>query len=236
MYTHDRTQALAQYLGVDASTIKNDYNNTYIVNEQPSKDGSAPTRYTQNIKDFKHLLNGTEKRVLTNAVHKASDGKLDYNQRNKVYSRISSYIKSTKYTPSQQEAYNRIKQDVMHVVNIAYWLISPATNTQHIAEDYRTAWLGIEPPDRRTDTTINDGVYLVLTNDEADDAEYNYLDQLFDDTMDIPEELEDYIDKDGWIIDHCDRGNNLASYDGIESEADIIKNHLVSTYYIYRTS
>ena len=78
--------------------------------------------------------------------------------------------------------------------------------------------------------------YLVLTDSEADDKEYdlvkdnieyNYLDEIKDSPA------INYVDVSRWTDDWCgNRGENISSYDGTENEEEV--NNI--TYYIYRTN
>lgn len=78
--------------------------------------------------------------------------------------------------------------------------------------------------------------YLVLTDDEADDKEYEYVKSTIEDCY-LPDIKDSpavyYIDIEKWTLDWCNnRGQNIASYDGKENEEKV--NSI--TYYIYRTN
>lgn len=75
--------------------------------------------------------------------------------------------------------------------------------------------------------------YKVLTDDEADDAIYQYAQNYYNDIIEpeIPEYLRRYFDEDLWIsdyIDEADRSDVLSS-DGREHEYQL----LGQTFYIY---
>ena len=78
--------------------------------------------------------------------------------------------------------------------------------------------------------------YLILTDSEADDKEYECVKSTIEDCY-LPEIKDNpayhYVDVEKWI--ECwmgDRGNNIASYDSEENEEEV--NNI--TYYIYRTN
>lgn len=78
--------------------------------------------------------------------------------------------------------------------------------------------------------------YLVLTDDEADEALDEALDSVLDDCIlpDLDEALQCYFDRDAWKRDasYDGRGHHLNHYDGCEDEVTV--NGVV--YYIYRTN
>lgn len=78
--------------------------------------------------------------------------------------------------------------------------------------------------------TLNGKTYKIYTDDEADIAHDEYLENYIDDCLNIPEHMMNYFDREGWKADNGDRGQDLASYDGYE--------HFESTmggdYYLYR--
>lgn len=78
--------------------------------------------------------------------------------------------------------------------------------------------------------------YLVLTDDEADEALDEALESILDDVIlpDLDEALQSYFDRDAWKRDaeYDGRGHHLSSYDGCEEEAVVDG----VTYYIYRTN
>jgi hypothetical protein len=74
--------------------------------------------------------------------------------------------------------------------NTAYYLITLGR------EDYVDAWNGHMPPDRRKTKRVDDGTWLVVTDDEADDALNAALDHYIDNEADIPDWLHHYIDRE----------------------------------------
>jgi len=80
---------------------------------------------------------------------------------------------------------------------------------------------------------LNNGEeYLVLTDDEADDQENEYLESYIDECLEIPDNVRPYFDEEKWKKDaRMDgRGHSLSCYDGSEYEEEVDG----TTYYIYR--
>lgn len=93
----------------------------------------------------------------------------------------------------------------------------------------RQAFDGEKVKEYRDLSQTNDGEYLVLTDDEADEKARDYSESYIDDCMDIPDHLEVYFDRERFIEDAISidgRGHIIASYDGCE--------HWFDEYYIYR--
>lgn len=95
-----------------------------------------------------------------------------------------------------------------------------------------------EPGWDRTGNTLKIGraEYLVLTEDEADDAAREYLIDMLDDVYEIPSAIRPYLDEDRWADDAIQidgRGHTLAGYDGNEDEQEDPETGI--TFYIYRT-
>ncbi len=74
--------------------------------------------------------------------------------------------------------------------------------------------------------------WFVLTDEEADQLAREYVHNLLDDVLEIPDWIEPYFDRFGWVEDVVSidgRGIQLASYDGEEHYLDF-------DYYGYRTN
>ena len=87
------------------------------------------------------------------------------------------------------------------------------------------------------------GEYWVLTDDEANDAWSESLDNCIDECIlpELPEFSRKYFDSEKWKRDaeHDGRGHSLSPYDGVEHEVrlDDKVSSLVSVYmYIYRVN
>lgn len=79
--------------------------------------------------------------------------------------------------------------------------------------------------------------FLVLTEDEADDAWDESLDNYIDDCLEIPDWIQSYFDRDAWKRDAKmdGRGHALSPYDGHEyDEYGVDTASGSDIYYIYR--
>ena len=88
--------------------------------------------------------------------------------------------------------------------------------------------------------------YVVLTDEEADEAAKDFILEFFDECVGYPiiksvgqkmwdNHVKKFWDAEKyckWVIENDGRGNSLASYDGEENEAE----YNGVTYYIYRTN
>jgi len=81
---------------------------------------------------------------------------------------------------------------------------------------------------------VSGKMYLVVNDDEADTLWDESLDNYIDDCMEIPEQMENYFDRDAWKRDaRMDgRGHCLSSYDGCENYEDDPETG--ETFYIYQ--
>ena len=81
-----------------------------------------------------------------------------------------------------------------------------------------------------------EGEYMVLTDDEANDAWDESLDQYIDDCIipELPEFAARYFDVEAWKRDaqYDGRGHSLSGYDGEENEIQVDG----TWFYIYRTN
>lgn len=81
---------------------------------------------------------------------------------------------------------------------------------------------------------IDGQYYLVMDDDEANEAWEEYLDNYIDDCIlpELPELAQRYFDRDTWISDarYDGRGHALSAYDGNELDQTINN----TTYYIYK--
>jgi len=105
---------------------------------------------------------------------------------------------------------------------------------EHHRDTLREVFDGKPVTDRRKSETRDDGEYLVVTDDEADELWDQSLDSYIDDCLEIPETMAAYFDREAWKKDaRMDgRGHSLSGYDGEECEETVDD----VTYYIYRTN
>ena len=127
------------------------------------------------------------------------------------------------------------------MVNTLYFLCAESDNYDH-ARDHRDtlreAADGLPIQDRRESQDADDGEYLVLTDDEADEMWDEQLDSYLDECVlpELPEMARNYFDTKAWKRDarHDGRGHSLSGYDGCEEE--VYDEEDETTYYIYRTN
>lgn len=235
-----RIEALAGYLDIMAEEIRADGDNRYTVNPRNKMHGMAPREYMQNAHDFRQLLTVREAERLTKAINEISkDGPLERGERDELYNFINNRIKnriakteaarkagdlyrSGIYRASHLEAIERLKKAAGYVENVLFHLLESEGNNTH-GVDYRMAWSGRTPDDHRQEWEVNDGEYLVLTEDEAETAHEEALEQWLDEivTPELDENVAKYFDREAWKRDaRLDgRGHALSQYDGEEISA-----------------
>ena len=224
----DKAQALAQHLKLDGSEsiLEQSYtDDEFRVNPSKVKAGDSPAKYKREIELFKSMLTrGQITAIETYILRDRTDEVI----KDKLYNRISKAIEKHVDT----DEYKELQKSSFHCVNIAYHLLSDE-KAQHV-NWYRRAFLNLAIKDDRELRDIDEGEYLVLTDDEADKRVDEYLESLFDDFMrDVPDHIVNYIDYEAWKNDYNnDRGAELSSYDGIKNYETVDG----ETYYIYRTN
>jgi len=96
------------------------------------------------------------------------------------------------------------------------------------------SWLEENGTEVHVDEYDENGDWKVYTDDEADDAWEESLDNYLDECVlpDLPGTLQNYFDRNAWKSDaRMDgRGHSLSGYDGHECE-QVVNN---TTYYLYR--
>jgi hypothetical protein len=137
----------------------------------------------------------------------------------------------------------------LHLQNILYHLLwlpdhsektswhTPETEAPSHVKNYWQAWFGQKVIDYREAYYTSDGVYLVLTDDEADRKNDEYYDDGEMEYMwrQAVESKNTLLGYDEWIEDiknQSSRGEALAREDGCEDYEDVDG----ETYYIYKTN
>ncbi len=126
------------------------------------------------------------------------------------------------------EAAKLLKEGVHDAINTLYFLTPQSDGSSakdHIATLVE-AFDEVPITDRRTTETVNDGEYLVVTDEEADELWDQSLESYLEDCVEGAD--SPYFDRDRWKKDARSdgRGHSLAGYDGSEQEE--------GDYYIYR--
>lgn len=248
MEFEDKVLALAKFLEIEPSLIENNYSHYYTINERVVKEGKTPEDFKKLAADFRSLLTDELQESVTDAivypkVDKDAVYKAVEEHLNKFGEKAAKYAEKKKNATGLQavkfeketleDVYNRLREDNLYVVNVAYHLIlADEDYNKDYSNSLRRAWLGQPIDDTRKDRTINDGEYLVMTDSEADEWEEEGLRSLFSDmTHGVEGIAKDYLDEDRFVEDHSgNRGENINGYDGTEDEVE----YEGTTYYIYR--
>ena len=182
-----RKEALAKYLGCEAEDLEeNEYrDNCFSVNPRERKQGEPPSYYIEIVNQFKTLLTPEQIEQIKEYL-----GLNSYDQsieRDKLYYSIEKYLKQNK---ADNPTYSAIKAKALYVENVLYHILSD--EDRDFVKSYKNAFLGLPVEDNREYMTVDDGEYLILTDEEAD------------------EEAEEYIKSSLWafnasfIIEHSD--------------------------------
>lgn len=137
---------------------------------------------------------------------------------------------------------DEVAKGTHNLVNLIYFLLKGSWDSEpqkNYVATIREAWEGGEVKDRREWYPADRGQYLVLTDDEADDAWDEELERYIDDCLEIPESVKPYFDREQWKVDARGdgRGHALSSYDGCENRVEFNGlDDMTAVFYIYRTN
>ena len=247
-----KIEALAKHLDISPALIENGYSHYYTINERTVKVGRTPEEMQKVVDDFRSLLDTGMQGLITATLE--SDRTREETQ--EVYDQVKDSLKPLhekamklkqrrESNPNEigekselwrdAATYLRLDQEHLYVVNIAYrLLLEDADYSVKTRNEWKNAWLGKPVNDIREDSIINDGEYLVLTDEEADEWEREGLEQLFDEmTHGVPEHLKRFMDSDAYVEEYSgNRGENINGYDGTEESItfDGVE------YFIYRNN
>jgi len=224
-----RVKALSLFLEIDGSTIKpTQYDElTLEVNRRKVRWGTSPADV---IKDCQLLENGLSvigvnknDLIMDIKAFEELEEKEEKENKEALYHRIVEQFDLNEQT-------RKMKQMGIHtLVNTLYHLINPG-DFPRVREYFLTGDVREYRPWSETD----DGQYLVVTDEEADERWEEALENYIDECMEIPESMERYFDREAWKSDAKmdGRAHSLASYDGDESHVEIDG----VLFYIYRTN
>ena len=132
------------------------------------------------------------------------------------------------------------------LVNTFYFLTEHATDTeatQNYKLSLQEAFEGLPIVDRRESYWTDDGEYLVVTDDEADELWEQDLDSYLDECVmpEVEENMRRYFDREAWKSDarQDGRAHSLGRYDGNEYEIrleELDPDHYETEFYIYRVN
>ena len=186
------------------------------MNERTQKAGKSPQYYIDTITEFKKILEPV------------------------TIKKIDAFLKNELHDTPPDEAYNILESEIpvkpvigdwLYNVNILYWLVKGGVD-EVVHNQLADAWLNKPIIDNRVDETVSNGEYLVLTDEEADDAWDDELEHYIDECLNIDEAIQPYFDREKWKDDaRMDgRGHSLSSYDRAEHSKTVNE----VNYYIYR--
>ena len=184
----EKIEALAKYLECDAEDIEEGSEwwgfTAFEVNPRRQKQGDPPEHYTRVIEKFKKLLTSLKTKQIAEYIEQPYE---DKRLRDKLYYGIERYLKRYK---TEKLEYAEIKKETFYIENVLYHLLSK--EDKDFIQSYHNAFLGLPIEDNRELRQVDDGEYLVLTDEEADEA------------------CKEYIENNVWafnswfIIDHTD--------------------------------
>ena len=219
----EKVKALVKYLrengddinGIDDKIEEND--DYYTINERTILYGTSPSRLVELIKKFKDQLSKPDVRNINKYLESKCYGYEPIKE--SYYAALKSRL------PVDEE----LKSEFVYIENILYHLLSNPDDKFILS--IQAAWFGKELEYRRT-SSKNDGEYRVLTDDEADSAMEDYVDEdLWKMAVDADQTTQGFDDWRADVINMDGRGS-LASYDNEEREIEIDG----ETYYIYKVN
>jgi len=213
--THDEKKLMALIDALDLNTadhrIEELDNGNFVINPRKERVGETPVMINRSIQALEKLLTKKQLEELRDFVKKNGyDSKFETRASEKTHDKLYNKLKKRLHSKEDSDEYRYLVKEHLHAENLLYHLMSDLS--------------------RLVDR--NDGEYMVLTEDEADDKAIEYLEdgdywQMAVENGDTEESKQDYIES---ILDIDGRGSVLASYDGDELEAEIDG----KTYYVYR--
>jgi hypothetical protein len=234
-----KESALAQFLGVDIDDVVERHNNNFEVNPRTKLVGTSPDEAKRLVEQLFKALDLVPRNIPENG-----DWMVIRDGEPWTYPiiRLFGYRPLERALRRVPEAAEMLEVGIHEVLNTLYFL-RPETDDEKHAVDHRDtlreAAQGLPIQDRRTSVPTDDGEYLVLTDDEADEMWDEQLDNYIDECIlaELPKGVaRNYFDRAAWKRDarHDGRGHSLSSYDGNEDK--IYDEEDEETYYIYRTN
>ena len=226
----EKLKAVVDYLeldGEDDTVEESTYDDSvFIINSRKVKRGTSTETYKKIIAEFKKLLSKQDIKEITAFINLTWTSK---DTRDKLYYKIEKKLKKKKGTPE----YDYVDKECLYISNVLYHLLDK--EDKEFLKSYREAWFDKKIIDRREYSDEEDGEYMVLTEDEAQQKCEDYL--IDDDEMwkmavegghtrlGIDEWAEQVINIDGY-------GHILSSYDGSEEYVTVDG----KDYIIFRTN
>lgn len=222
---NNKIKALYQYLQTKNKNITvSEYDeNTFILNERQELQGTSPAEYEKQIAEFKKIIDPV-------SPHFRRGGAKSINEFLKL---------STQKQEAQKDRFYKIIEQTIPkepVIKGAFYNTNILYHLLNGHKQYIEAWKTGKVSEYRELHTVDDGEYMVLTDEEADDKLEEYLDNYLENCIypELSGTARAYFNDEAWREDaRMDgRGNSLASYDGAENNEEVDG----TTYYIYRTN
>jgi hypothetical protein len=232
-----RIKALAKHLNIDPEEIEESKwdEKLLVVSPHKVKDGTSPAKAKELVALLRKGLDlipsvRDEHGVL---LHEEGGAWTTERVRTLGYRTIENLLRT--WCPPEL-----FKVGIHDLVNTLYFLC-PETDAETHAKDHRDtlreAFEGKEPTDRRTERQTDNGEYLVVEDDEADELWDQELESYLDDPGIVPGADSRYFDREKWKDDAKvdGRESTLARYDGCEYE-ETVEDEFDGevTLYIYR--
>ena len=162
---------LAKFLDIDVEDLEESSysDNVFVVCSRMVKNGHSPEHYEAIIGKFKALLTPLKIQQITDYI---TGNFWSKESRDKLYYPISRYLKRHKQSKPE---YMEIKKDCLYVENVLYHLLS--NEDKDYITMYKNAFLDKTLTDNRRLVERNDGEYMVLTDEEADERAKDYIEE-----------------------------------------------------------
>lgn len=261
----ERIQALAQFLKIEASDIRNDGGDYFTVSPRKKKQGDSPEQIAAAVAATQVILSKKEEETVSayiDAVRLAAelgDTPKERKQKEKIrksgkriYDKLAPKIAeaqdihrreldrisgSDQAAATKREAIKSPLDSWGHWQNLLYRITDHIDpENREITQQLRASWKGESIEDKRETIEVDNGQYRVLIDEEADEEGASQLDEYIEEVI-LPE-IPEYLQN---YFD-AERWKNDAEYDG--------RAHNIATYdgeensetvngteyYIYRTN
>ncbi len=218
-----KLKALAKHLNLKIGEVEEGFDeDNFVVKSRKVREGDSPKYYYDSIEEFKKLLD--KKSINKISAFLTLGSSVSEETRDKIYKNIKTQIKD-----------KPVVKDWLYNESILYWLLDNE-NTNKTSLKVKKIWFGKVIKDDRELVERNEGEYMVLTEDEADEKWEEELEAYIDEIIlpELPETAQNYFDRESWKSDaRTDgRGHSLNRYDGTEESIEFEN----ETLYIYRTN
>ena len=185
-----KESALAKHLDIDEDEIVERYSNNFEVNPHTRLVGTSPAKAEQLVKQ---LFNALDLTMTRGAFIRLEDRWTYPKVRDAGYKDLEARLRA------DERAAETLKVGLHEVLNTLYFLCPESDDEKHAVDHrdtLREAADGLPIQDRRKSQDADDGEYLVLTDDEADEMWDEQLDSYLDECVlpELPEMARNYFD------------------------------------------